>query len=250
MMIQKIEELSMNAFPALSTVFVNGWILRFSNGYSKRANSVNLIHPCTIDIPKNIEICDGMFKKNNLDTVFKLTEKEDAYKVDEILNEMGYSYEAKTNIMLKNIAGFQIDKEEEKDVVIYSEFRKDWFDAFVFMNSISPENALTLQKMLQSIIPDTYYACVMDGGKIAAVGLGVAEQGYLGIYDIYVDEEKRNRGLGTKIMKNLMFLASQKGCIYSYLQVVDTNGAAKTLYEKLGYEKQYSYWYRVKKLNK
>jgi hypothetical protein len=29
-MIQTIEELSMDAFPALSTVLVNGWVLRFS----------------------------------------------------------------------------------------------------------------------------------------------------------------------------------------------------------------------------
>jgi len=44
-MIQRIEELSMNALPALSTVFLNGWILRFSNGYTRRANSVNPIYP-------------------------------------------------------------------------------------------------------------------------------------------------------------------------------------------------------------
>ena len=49
-MIQKIEELSMNAFPALSTVLVNGWILRFSDGYARRANSVNLIYDCSIDL--------------------------------------------------------------------------------------------------------------------------------------------------------------------------------------------------------
>ena len=49
-MIQRIEELSMNALPALSTVLVNGWVIRFSDGCSKRANSVNPIYPCSIDI--------------------------------------------------------------------------------------------------------------------------------------------------------------------------------------------------------
>jgi len=164
-MIQKIEELSMNAFPALSTVLVNGWILRFSNGYSKRANSINPIYACSLDIQKNIQMCDEMFKKNNLDTVFKLTEKEEVYEIDDILNGQGYAYEAKTNIMLKNIPGFQITEEEKKDVVIYNELRDDWFNGFVCMNKISPQHHLTLQKMLQSIIPETYYGCIIDNGK-------------------------------------------------------------------------------------
>ncbi|MBO8161968.1 MAG: GNAT family N-acetyltransferase [Thermosipho sp. (in: Bacteria)] len=249
-MIQKIEELSMNALPALSTVFVNGWILRFSNGYSKRANSVNPIYACSIDIKKNIEICDEMFKKNQLNTVFKLTEKEDDYEIDEILNKKGYTHEAKTNIMIKNITEFQITEQDKENVVIYNELRKDWLEAFIHMNNISSQHALTLQKMLQSIIPETYYGCIIENGKIIAVGLGVAERGYVGMYDICVDPEKRRRGLGTKIMKNLMYEASGKGHTYSYLQVVDTNEGAKKLYKKLGYKKLYSYWYRVKKLNK
>lgn len=78
-----------------------------------------------------------------------------------------------------------------------------------------------------------------------AVGLGAAEREYVGMYDICVDPEKRRKGLGTKILKNLMYEAFQKGRTYSYLQVTGAK-----LYKKLGYEKLYSYWYRVKKLNK
>ncbi|MFT9495312.1 GNAT family N-acetyltransferase [Anaerosolibacter sp.] len=249
-MIQKIEELSMNALPALSTMLVNGWVLRFANGYSKRANSVNPIYPCSVEVERNIEICDGLFKRNNLDTVFKLTEMEDAYRIDEILGEMGYSYEAKTNIMLKSIEKYSIKEEDKRDVILYRELRDDWFEAFVGMNKIGPQHGPTLQKMLKSIIPDTYYGCIVENGKITAVGLGVAERGYVGMYDICVAQEQRRRGLGTKIMKNLIHKASEDGYTYSYLQVVDANEAAKLLYDNLGYEKKYSYWYRVKKFHK
>ncbi|WP_432666451.1 GNAT family N-acetyltransferase [Wukongibacter baidiensis] len=247
-MIQKIEELSMNAIPALYTNLVNGWVVRFSNGYSKRANSVNPIYACSVDINKNIGICDGIFQKNNLDTVFKLTEMETGYRVDEILNQKGYSYEAKTNIMLKDISKAQIKEDEEKTVTIHRELRSEWFDAFVSMNKVSSKNTLTLRKMLESIVPDTYYASIRDNGKIVAVGLGVAERGYIGMYDICVHEDERRKGLGTRIMKNLIYKAVKNGCKYSYLQVVDANEGAKILYEKLGYKKQYSYWYRIKSL--
>lgn len=247
-MIQRIEEFSINAFPALSTVLVNRWILRFSDGYSKRANSVNLIYESSIDVLENIEICEGIYKRNNLNTVFKLTEKESNYEIDSILSERGYEYVAKTNIMLKDITEFKISNEEKQGFVIYRELKKDWFEAFVQMNKVSSQNAVTLQKMLQNIIPDVYYGAIIENEKIVAVGMGVAEQGYVGMYDIYVHSDNRRKGLGTKIMNNLIYEASKDGCTQSYLQVVDENEKAKNLYNKLGYEKQYSYWYRVKSL--
>jgi len=245
-MIKKIEEFSMNAFPALSTVLVNGWVLRFSDGYSKRANSINLIYECSIDILKNIQICEDMYKRINLDTVFKLTEKEDNHEIDSILSERGYENVAKTNIMVKEIAKFKINQEEKQDAVIYKELRNDWFEAFVQMNKIGSKNISVLRRMLERIIPDVYYGAIVEDGEIIAVGMGVAEQGYVGMYDIYVHSNKRRKGLGTKIMNNLIYEASKDGCTHSYLQVVDENEKAKNLYNKLGYEKQYSYWYRVK----
>lgn len=247
-MIKKIEELSMNAFPALSTVLVNGWILRFSNGYAKRANSVNPIYNCSIDTAENIEICEKLYNDKHLDTVFKLTESEDSFMIDEILKKRGYAYEAKTNIMLRNIQAYQITDAEKHGVVIYNELRDEWFEAFVSMNKVSEKNAITLKKMLQGLIANAYYACIIDNGQVEAVGLGVAERGYIGMYDICVREDQRRKGLGAKIMKSLIYKGSEMGCNYSYLQVVDANEGAKILYDKLGYEKQYSYWYRVKKL--
>lgn len=246
-MIKRIEELSMNAFPALSTILVNGWVLRFSEGYSKRANSVNPLYPCSISIEDNIRHCEKLYNNQHLDTVFKLTECEDARKIDEILAQRGYAYEAKTNILLRNIEGYSITEAERQGIVICTELKEDWFKAFSDMNHVSDKNAEILKKMLQVLIPDAYYACIVENEQIVAVGLGVAERGYIGMYDICVVESRRRQGLGTKIMKSLMQAGAQRGCSFSYLQVVDANEGAKILYDRLGYKKEYSYWYRVKK---
>lgn len=171
---------------------------------------------------------------------------EDGYRIDKILNQMGYSYEARTNIMLKDISESRMDKDDREGIIIHRKLKSDWFDAFVSMNRVSGKNISTLEKMLSSIVPDTYYASIINNEKIVAVGLGVAERGYVGMYDIYVHEEERRKGLGARIMKNIIYEAVQNGCKSSYLQVVDANEGAKRLYEKLGYEKKYSYWYRIK----
>ncbi|MBO7136327.1 MAG: GNAT family N-acetyltransferase [Spirochaetaceae bacterium] len=48
-------------------------------------------------------------------------------------------------------------------------------------------------------------------------------------------------------MEVLLDEAIKKGAHTSYLQVVQSNQIATHLYEKMGYNKSYSYWYRVKK---
>ena len=43
-MIRYLEELALNAWTSIQTVVYDGWLIRFSNGYTKRANSVNPIY--------------------------------------------------------------------------------------------------------------------------------------------------------------------------------------------------------------
>ena len=257
-MILTIEELSANAFPALSTLLVNGWILRFAEGYAKRANSVSPLYPCGIDVVKNVELCEKIYLSKKLNPVFKLTECENGFLIDNILQSRGYEYEAKTNILLKDLSK---EKEVENagegpnectnasSVSSYRSCEEDWFEAFTRMNKVSNANKATLRKILNSLIPDAFYGFYKENNEILAVGLGVMERGFIGMFDIYVDEAHRRKGLATKIMNKLISEGVAHGCDYSYLQVIDDNENAKLLYKKLGYEKQYSYWYRVKHNN-
>ena len=51
-------------------------------------------------------------------------------------------------------------------------------------------------------------------------------------------------------MLNLLHWGKQHGAEYSYLLVVLGNAPAIKLYDKIGYEEIYQYWYRVKDRNR
>ena len=65
---RRIEEAALNSWPALKQVWFDGWALRFANGYTKRANSVNCIHDSTLDLESKISsYCRKvLYKKQNL----------------------------------------------------------------------------------------------------------------------------------------------------------------------------------------
>jgi hypothetical protein len=73
--IRYLEELSFNAHPSLQTQYYDGWVLRFANGYSSRANSVNAIYPSTIDLKEKIEECEKRYFKHDLPCIFKVTDE-------------------------------------------------------------------------------------------------------------------------------------------------------------------------------
>ncbi len=77
-----------------------------------------------------------------------------------------------------------------------------------------------------------------------AFGYGVIDQGYVGIFDIYVNESNRGKGYGKAVMHKLFAEAIKLGASKAYLQVVVGNKVAENLYEKLGFKEVYRYWYR------
>ena len=65
MTIQRIEELSINAWPALQTMLYAGWVLRFAAGYTRRANSINPLYGSTIEVGEKIQACERAFRDDH-----------------------------------------------------------------------------------------------------------------------------------------------------------------------------------------
>lgn len=56
------------------------------------------------------------------------------------------------------------------------------------------------------------------------------------LYEIFIFEEYRGKGLGTKVMKNVEEWLEQEGIYYFKLHVFGRNEGARKLYEELGFE--------------
>jgi ribosomal protein S18 acetylase RimI-like enzyme len=102
--------------------------------------------------------------------------------------------------------------------------------------------------MLKNTIGNKIIIAKKMDDEIIGCGYGVIEKGYIGIFDIVVKENRRGNGYGKEIVKTILSEAGKAGIEKSYLQVINNNIIAKSIYKKLGYKEKYKYWYRKKEI--
>lgn len=241
---KRVEEASLNAWPALNQMVFDGWILRFADGYTRRANSVNPIYAGSEPVEEKIRFCEHLYKERQLPSIFKITPFVHPSNLDELLAEFGYRKEAVTSVQILDLA--TLSPEMSSASQQWSTPANQWIDDYVRMNQVQPKNIATLRAILEHIVPPACYTTLLKNSSSVACGLGVQEGDYVGLFDIVTEPAQRGQGLGQKLMANILRWAADHGAQTAYLQVMLNNNSALKLYEKLGFREIYRYWYRVK----
>jgi N-acetylglutamate synthase len=244
-MIPMLEEFGLNAWPALQTQFYDGWILRFAEGYTRRANSVNPIYPSKRNLVQKIQDCESIYQDRNLPVVFKMTPAVYPETLDQQLNARGYQLDAMTSVQTVPLAGLEFPTSPKYK--LFTQIDESWLKAFCDMGNLTEHRSSVLRRILANITNQACYILIEKKGQAIATGLGVMERGYVGLFDIFTHEEHRQQGYGKAVVNAILNWGKQSGAHTSYLQVMCNNPPALNLYEKIGYKEQYTYWYRVKK---
>lgn len=244
--ILRYEELAINAFPVLLTEVYDGWILRYANGYTYRGNSVNPIYLSSMDKSDKIKQCEEKYVSKGLPCIFKMTETVEE-GLDQLLETMGYEIQKYADIMSVDLNKVYSEEEVSIEKIITNE----WLEQFVVLNGTTEEPMKTTAKtMLKQIGNEILCASMYKEGRMVACALGVIEDKQVGIYDVRVLEDYRRQGLATQICKGIMSEAYRNGVHHAYLQVASDNDVAIKLYQKLAFKKEYTYWYRIKGMQK
>lgn len=241
-MIQQIEELSMNAWPALQVVLYDGWVLRFADGYTRRSNSVNPLYPSRLDVEEKVRSCERLYRSKGLRATYKMTPASLPHDLDDLLDQKGYVVDAPTSVQTLDLSDLEAPTCNAKLETTLTEV---WLSGQCRLSKIDDRKRLIAGQMLKNIVPTACYASIDVDGRAVACGLGVLEGEFLGLFDIVTGEEHRGRGYGKQIMLNLLSWGKRSGARTAHLGVMLNNPPALHLYEKLGFREVYQYWYRV-----
>jgi len=239
-----IEEISLNHWPSLSTVLYDGWVLRFADGYTKRANCVNPIYASTLDVREKIRECENLYAAHRLPAVFKITPFVQPAHLDETLADMGYIREDAISLQLADLE--RIREPRPASAVVEEDVTSRWLDSYCRFENVDDNDRTILERLLANIAAKKGFVTFRHDDRIVACGLGVVDRAYMGIFCIVTDIHYRNRGFGEQMLLRLLQWGKANGARYGYLQVHTKNEPALRLYAKLGFSEIYRYWYRIK----
>lgn len=231
------EELVAAALPAPAVRDAGGWVLRHAGGATLRTNSV-LPHTDPGALDAAMERVERFYADRGRPVVFCVSERSRPSGLDAALADRGYTRDREILVMARDIAASGPGPD---GVGVDGELSPEWLRRLWSVENGQPDELPVAAKMLASV-PAGYASA--EG--LAAVGRGVPQGPWLGIYSMAVAPEARRRGLARRVLRALQAWGREQGCRRAYLAVVESNAAARALYESEGFRTVDRYHYRVK----
>jgi GNAT superfamily N-acetyltransferase len=220
------------------------WVLRASGGFSSRGNSVFALGDPGTSLEAAVSLATRWYAARSLPPrahVHPGSREADAFVA------AGWTGYESTRLMLASVAralrllhtgilGTQHSTEPRLDTVVDA----GWL--------ASDERAARYGADARAVLEagEVTFATVRDEQHaVIARGRGVVHADWLGVSSLWTREDVRGTGLGTAVLQSLLEWGAERGATTSYLQVVESNTAARRLYEARGYEAHHRYDYLV-----
>jgi ribosomal protein S18 acetylase RimI-like enzyme len=244
--IRFIEELAANAWRPEVEQYLDGWRLRYTQGITRRGNSVlPLVSENNVTLEKKLVLAEEFYSRWGKPPCFQLTRAAQPPGLIEVLNGHSYKDAFHTQVQTAPLGRvLSITSPNPKfKTTLKPELFEDWLDLYVKTSGYDEHSAAIRQGILSRIEPRASFVLLSSDDKPVAVGLGVLERGWVGIYCMVTREEFCRQGAAIHVLYALAEWSQQHKADKMYLQVMEDNTNALALYSKAGFEKLYLYWY-------
>jgi len=239
-----LELASLNAWPALEQREYDGWVLRFSRGYTKRANSVTPLRPTTLAPELKIAWCEQRYAERSLPCMFRITPFASPPDLDAHLQRRGYVVLDRTLVLYRSLAPSPPPKAPPLGWQEHGP--DDWLDRFCEIKGEPRARHITHRAMINRIDRKSRLLVTLQrSGRPVSCAMAVLSGAILGLFDVATAQAYRCRGYATALLGAILDWARARGAQHAYVQVVESNAPAQRLYVRLGYAFAYRYWYRV-----
>ena len=183
--IRQIEHASLRAWSALEDQPYDGWRLRYSKGYTGRANSVQALDRSILPIAQKIAYCEAWYRQRGLPTRFRLTAAMQPPDLDDILQQRGYRRYNETIVQTCDLHAHTWHSDDR--FYHQPQVRDRWLTRFAILNALPSEHVATARAMLQQTTAQMCYGWLGQ----QAVGLAVRDGEWVGLFDIVVHPDYR-----------------------------------------------------------
>jgi N-acetylglutamate synthase len=245
---ETIEEVCLNAWPALQEVHYDGWLVRFADGLTKRTNSANALRRGVLPIREKIAHCEALYRAHGLAPIFRvLSYLDDGLSAE--LDAQSYRAIEDTLTLYKDFSeGGPLPQPSSPVELTPTPPGTDWLAARRRFQGLDDADGATLEKILGALaIPAIFGAVRDDRGHIVSIAKGAVHNGIVCLNLVATDPAAQRRGCSRACVTGVLLWAQQThGVTGACLQVLASNAPAIALYRQLGFTHEaYRYHYRL-----
>jgi GNAT superfamily N-acetyltransferase len=239
-----LEAVAAKGWQAAETEWFGGWLLRANSGFTNRANSVLPLKQLGRPLDEALEFCRSWYAQRNLPFLIAVP-TESRRLLDAELGERGWDFGGDSHVMARRLDQDRRPVSQDDLVALSSEPTDGWLECC--REGVAGEPAF---RELLTRHDNAVFAEVVLDGKVVATGRGAVDADsrdttWLGVFSVEVEPAFRRKGLARAIVDALQRWGTERGATRSYLQVLETNTDAVSLYEALGYYVHHDYRYRI-----
>ncbi|MBI1212001.1 MAG: GNAT family N-acetyltransferase [Alphaproteobacteria bacterium] len=241
----RVEEVCLNAWPALQEIHYDGWLIRLADGQTRRTNSVNMVGNGARPLAEKIAYCESVYRRHGLPSCFRLlSSSSDELELE--LSARGYQPEGETSTLYMSFAEHPPPLASYDVEFAHGAPSAEWMAARMRFLDLRPDERAKIEKILQQLALPAVFAAVRINGSITSIAKGAVHDGIVCLNMVASDPQSLRRGYSHACLSAILNWARQEhGAVGACLQVVSANTPAIRLYERLGFAHElYRYHYR------
>ena len=233
---RELEPVAEKSWPARETSVLNGWRLRFSDGYSSRCNSVS-----TLDfqgrLDRDIDTVEAAYRSRRLTPQFQISPATQPPGLEQALIARGYKHRPTTVLMVAEAAEIATTPAQ---ALILPMPDADFVRLTLRGSHSAADGEERLATLARITLPKAYVV-VRSGGETVSCGASVVTGDWASVYVMRTATQYRRRGHGRRVLESIAHWALGLGATKLYLQVDETNLAGRALYARAGFRDGYRY---------
>ena len=242
-LLRAIETHAAGAWPAPDLVSLNGWECRFAPASkSRRVNSLTPMDPVQGRFAQTLAVARRLCRERGVPCTVRVTPAMQENEVA-LLIEEGFVQKDTTFVKILPLGGVP---QADPTVVLLQPPHSAWLADYAALTQMSAEERQVIDSMLSHVEGEMILASLTVAGEIVSMGRAVVRNGLIGLFQIATSPSARRQGYAHRLVQSLLHWGRQHGAMRAYLQVVDENIAARSLYRSLGFKTFYGYTYFVK----
>jgi GNAT superfamily N-acetyltransferase len=243
--ILELEGIAARAWPADDAEMLDGWLLRATGGWTRRANSALPLGTSTRPVADQLADTEGFYRARGLRPAIQIPLPARGL-LDAELAQRCWVVDGAATVLTRRLpatpepAGRR-SVTEEPSIQLDVRPTDRWQAGYHARDGVLLPAALELLARGGRV----RFASVQVDGRTAGIARGVVDSGWLGLSALEVDPAHRRRGLATALMAALEAWGLGEGAAQAYLQVEQANAAALALYLGQGYAEHHRYHFRL-----